>query len=136
MTIHPVILFNSFEHGPMARQHFLPAVDPLLGQEQIEIIPERHLEFSLSVEVIQQLQIGLEPCGRGVEGLARDPARIGAGPKSLDALWKVLCRRADGVRGHQRVAGSSRAPAPFFLTFGIGSFYRRRWSGGALRESR
>jgi hypothetical protein len=112
VAVDPIGALDRLERGRMLLQQFAPACDALVGDQEIDIVPERLGELRLRVDEVHDLHFGLEPRRVLLEACARDAAPRRLGPHSVDAVLEVRDRRQDRIRLHQRMAGRARLPAP------------------------
>ncbi len=98
MAVDPVGLLHRVEGGPVLGEDFAAALDAVVADQEIEIVPERLGEFGLGVHQVHDPQIGREPARIGVEGRAGDAALGRVRPQALDAVAESSAPRRGSLR--------------------------------------
>ena len=97
----------------MLAEQFAALGDALVGDEQIEIVPERLGELRLRVDEVHDLDVGLELARCAVSKLAREmPRRAASGHMRSRQFLKSATAAENRIRLHQRMARRARLAAP------------------------
>jgi hypothetical protein len=112
MAVDPIGLLDRIEHGTVLRQDFPAALDAVLADEQVQIVPERLGEFGLGVHQVHDSQVGRQAIGIGVEGGAGDAPLLRGRPQALQAGAEIRRRGEDGFGGHEGMARTAGLAAP------------------------
>ena len=118
-------------------------LDPLVVDEEAEIVPDRRLELGLVVHQLEDLHVGLHAGDGGVEGLAGHALGDGLAFEAGEAGAEIGLRRGGGdgdrepEKGEGEFGGSWRQYRKAWLT--RGNLYplppaRERVAGGASGE--
>ena len=84
------------QRGAPAAHRGAAFLDPLVVDEEAEIVPDRRLELGLVVHQLEDLHVGLHAGGRGVVGLARHALGDGLAFQAGEAGAEIGLRRGGG----------------------------------------
>jgi hypothetical protein len=90
----------------------LALLDPVFGDQDVQVIPERLGELRLIVEQIHDPQIGSEVLGRFDESRMRNMPALGGRPKARKAVLEIRGIGPDGLSRHVRMTGPAGFTAP------------------------
>ncbi len=82
------------------RQHLAPLRDPRIGDQNVEIIPNRLGELGLRIHQVHDAQVRRQIGGEAAEACFGDAAPMSLRPETGDAAVEIRGRAADGVRRH------------------------------------
>ncbi len=80
VAVDPVGVLDGVEGRLVLRQEFAAARNAFLGNQEVEVLPQRFLELRLRIEQVHDAQIGRQPRRVPVKTLARDAATRGGRP--------------------------------------------------------
>jgi hypothetical protein len=94
------------------REHGAAVGNAGVGDQDVEIVPDRPGEFRLRIHQVHDSQVRGQSRDQPVERRARDLALLRQRPDAFEAIAEVRRSGADGGRLHQGMAGGAGLAAP------------------------